>query len=154
MRLARVVRPGYGAQVVEVEVHSRTPGTAGPRLPDVLVELASEATTVAELIRCAVVEQIRELRVDATRCRETLARQYLSDRDVQIGAASGAIRYPAGEVTVPDAEQEAAKAVRAFAQGVFQVFVNGQQVFEPDAPIVVRLGEPVVFLRLTPLVGG
>jgi hypothetical protein len=140
--------------VLTVEVRSRVPGGTGPALPAVLLDLESERTTVAELIRRAVAEQIRELRADAARCRQILDRQYLSDADIRAGAASGVVRYPDGEVAVPDADEEAARAQRAFTAGVFAVFVGGRQVTDLDGPVVLRLGEPVVFLRLTPLVGG
>jgi hypothetical protein len=140
--------------VIDVEIRSRTPGTTGAGMPAVLVGLASVRTTVRELIARAVAEQVRELRVDAARCRTTLDRQYLSDAEIRRQAATGAVRYPAGVPPTPDPDREAARAQRAFADGVFVVFLGDRQVRELDEEIELRLGEPVTFLRLTPLVGG
>jgi hypothetical protein len=53
-----------------------------------------------------------------------------------------------------DAEAEVGRARRAFERGVFVVFVGGHQVTRLDEEIHLRPGEPVVFLRLTALVGG
>ena len=138
----------------DVEVRSRVPGMSGDDLPAVLVRLANDRTTARELIRWAVEEQIRELRADAARCRRVLDRQYLSDDDLRAQAATGAIRMPRRASADPDVAEEVARAHHAFARGTFVVFVGGRQVSLLDEEITVRLGEPIVFLRLVALVGG
>jgi hypothetical protein len=139
---------------VRVQVRSKVPGANGDGLPDVLVDLATDVTTVAELIRLAVEEQVRLLRSDAARCQRTLDRQYLSMEDIREQAATGVVRMPAAVPAAPDVVAEVARARRAFERNVFVVFVGGRQVRRLDEEIVLRLGEPVVFLRLTPLAGG
>jgi hypothetical protein len=154
--------------VPKIEVRSRIPGGAGEAPPRVLVELASR-TSVRELIRCAVEEQVRELRFDAAdalssaeadqnrrsaRSREALDRQYLSDGEIRAQAASGTIRYRSSEATRPDPAEEVARAHRAFTAGVFVIFSGGRQATGLDDEVEVRIGEPVVFLRLVALVGG
>ncbi|WP_147456879.1 hypothetical protein [Micromonospora pisi] len=134
----------------EVEVRSKVPGAAQDTAPSVLVELERDRTTVRELIRRAVEEQLRELRADATRCRRTLDRQYLTRDEIERQAASGVVRSSA----VPDAEREVTRAQRAYERHAFAVFAGGRQAGGLDEEIVLRLGEPVLFLRLTPLVGG
>ena len=57
----------YGQLMVHVEVRGKVPGADGDGLPDVLVELEAGATTVRELIRLAVGEQVRRLCGDAAR---------------------------------------------------------------------------------------
>ncbi|MEU8006804.1 hypothetical protein AB0B66_37075 [Catellatospora sp. NPDC049111] len=137
---------------MRVEVRSRVPG--GDRLPDVLVELAQEQTTVRELIRAAVAEQVRAWQADGSRCRALLDRQYLTDDDIRAQAATGMIRLPDREPVTPDVEAEVARAWRAFERGTFALFIGGRQHDLLDERIVLRLGEPVVFVRLTALVGG
>ena len=44
--------------------------------------------------------------------------------------------------------------VRAVTTAAFVVFAGGRQVCRLDEEIALRPGEPVVFLRLTPLAGG
>jgi hypothetical protein len=139
--------------MVDVEVRSRVTGTS-EGLPAVLVRLAGESTTPRELIRRAVEEQIRLAGADATRCRRALDRQFLSDDDVRAQAATGVIRMPSRPVSPPDPGEEVARAHRAFRRGTFVMFTGGRQVTELDQPVTVRLGEPVVFLRLVALAGG
>jgi hypothetical protein len=140
--------------VVRVEVRSKLPG--GGDIPSVLVELANDRTTARELIRRAVIEQILVLRADRESCRRALDRHYLSADEICAQAATGVVKLPgrdsaAGEPVVDD---EVARAHRAFERRVFVVFNGGKQVERLDEEVVLRLGEPVVFLRLTALVGG
>jgi hypothetical protein len=46
------------------------------------------------------------------------------------------------------------KAIAAFQRRGYIVLVNDQQVAELDAPVELRSGAAVTFLRLVPLVGG
>ncbi|MGP3987037.1 hypothetical protein [Streptomyces sp. 3N207] len=140
--------------MIDVEVRSRIPGPPGDCLPTVLIRLADDRTTARELIRRAVEEQIRELRADAVRSRRILHRQYLSNDDLRVQASTGVIKPPQQPLTDPDVTEEASRAHRAFARGTFVVFVGGRQVVDLDEEVTLRLGEPVVFLRLVPLVGG
>ena len=137
-----------------VQVRSKVPGSNGDDLPEVLVGLATEVTTAAELIRLAVEEQVRLLRGDAARCQSALDRQYLSMEDIREQAATGVVRMPARVPAERDVVAEVARAHRAFERNVFVVFAGGRQLRRLDEEIVLRLGEPVVFLRLTPLAGG
>lgn len=139
---------------MRVKVRSKVPGVNGDGLPEVLVDLAADATTAAELIRLAVEEQIRLLRGDAARCQRALDRQYLTMEDIREQAATGVIRMPAGGPAERDVVAEVARAHRAFERNVFVVFSGGRQLRRLDEVVVLRPGEPVVFLRLTPLAGG
>jgi hypothetical protein len=106
------------------------------------------------LIRLAVEEQIRLLRGDAARCQRALDRQYLSLEDIRAQAATGVVRMPGSGPAPSDVAAAVARAHRAFERNVFVVFAGGRQVRRLDEEIALRPGEPVVFLRLTPLAGG
>lgn len=140
--------------VLQVKVRAVVSGADRDGMPDVLVELASERTTVGELIRRAVEEQIRSLGVDVPRCRTVLRRQYLSAAEIRAQASTGMVRTPSPRLDPPDVTEEVARAYRAFERDVFVLFVGGRQVHRLAEEIVLRPGEPVVFLRLTALVGG
>jgi hypothetical protein len=139
---------------VNVEVRSRVPGASAEPLPSVVLELAGTSTTLRDLIRSAVTEQVRATRIDAARSRAMLDRQYLTADDVAAQARTGAVRLPAVPVDPPDEGTEVRRALRAFEAGAFVVFCGGRQVETLDEPVTPRPGEPVVFLRLAPLVGG
>ena len=66
----------------------------------------------------------------------------------------GTIRYRPRDATLPDPAEEVARAQQAFADGVFVIVAGGRQATGLDDEVEVRAGEPVVFLRLVPLVGG
>ncbi|MFI5915268.1 hypothetical protein [Dactylosporangium sp. NPDC051541] len=132
-----------------IEVRSRVPGRDRDEMPVATVE-AADVVTVGELIAGAVAEQVRLLGGDMRR-RALLDRHYLTDADIREQAAGGAIRPPGVE---PDADVEAARARRAFERGAFVVFAGGRRLEHLDDPVILRAGEPVLFLRLTPLVGG
>jgi len=140
--------------VLQVKVRGVVSGVDRYGMPDVLVEFAGERTTVSELIRRAVEEQIRLLGVDVARCRTVLDRQYLAAAEIRAQAATGVVRMPAPRLDPPDVAEEVARAHRAFERNVFVLFVAGRQVDRLDEEIVLRPGDPVVFLRLTALVGG
>ncbi|GLY79361.1 hypothetical protein [Actinoallomurus iriomotensis] len=140
--------------MVDIEVRSRMPGTSGDDLPAVLVRLAEDRTTVRELIRRTVEEQIRALRADTARRRRILDRQYLSGNDLRTQARNGAIKMPPQAPADPDVTTEVGRAHRAFSRGTFAIFAGGRQVVDLDEEFALRLGEPVVFLRLVALAGG
>ncbi|PPJ19917.1 hypothetical protein C5E45_06920 [Nocardia nova] len=142
------------AAMVDIEVRSRVPGMSGDDLPAVLVQLVDDRATVRELIRSAVEEQIRQLRADTAHCRRILDRQYLSNDDLRAQATTGVIRMPQPAPAAPDVAEEVARAHRAFARGTFVIFAGGRQVADLDEEVTLRLGEPVLFLRLVALVGG
>ena len=56
--------------------------------------------------------------------------------------------------TERDTAEEVDRAQRAFERNVFALFAGGRQLRRLNEVIVLRLGEPVVFVRLTPLAGG
>ena len=135
----------------------------GQNLAPVRLELAAERIRVRELIGRAVAEQIRELtersRLSAEVVQLALARQYLTPKDVAVQAEAGRIRFPAepkrGRTPpVLDVENETAKALRGFEAGAFRVVADGEPLESLDDDIVLGRETKIVFLRLTPLVGG
>lgn len=150
--------------MIEIEVHSRVAGgsAAEPVLEPVRLRLASERLTVAALIRRAVEEQVRELRVrqylDAEAARRALDRQYLSADEIDAQAAGGVVRLrqPRRERrTRPvEAEAEVERALRAFEAGAYVILIDGRRVERLDEEVTVAPGTSVTFLRLMPLIGG
>ncbi|GAA1817306.1 hypothetical protein GCM10009682_42640 [Luedemannella flava] len=123
-------------------------------MPTVTVELAEESTTLREVIRLAVREQVASLGDDQGRCRSLLDRHYLTEAEIRAGAATGAVKLPSRLDTLPELDAEIERALRAFERRAFVVFVGGRQIERLDDAVTVRPGEHVVFLRLVALVGG
>ena len=130
---------------MQVEVRSRVPGhTSATTLPNVLVDLGDDGATVRDLIQATVAAQVAATRGDIESGAAMLRRQYLIPEEVK-ELASGA---------APDERTEVGRAVRAFELRVFVVFCNGRQMDGLDDPVRLRDGDPVVFLRLVPMMGG
>lgn len=135
-------------------MQERAPGRAGKGPPDVLVELAEERTTVGELIGRTVQEQVRMLTLDAAGNHDTPARRYLLDEEIQAQGFAGVVRLPTRISASPDVVGAVTRAHRAFERHAYVVLVGGHQVERLDEEVVLRPGEPVVFLRLSALAGG
>ncbi|MFC7549879.1 hypothetical protein [Plantactinospora sp. GCM10030261] len=141
----------------ELTLRTRMPGSPAAPLPDLLIELADQTLTARELIRLAVEERLREVAAGRSR-PEAARRPFLTDREIQEMAAVGVVRSPTGgdppAEVAPAVAAEVELALRAFTRGTVTILVGGRQVESLDGSIMTRPGEPVVFLRLTPLVGG
>lgn len=123
--------------MLTIEVRSQVFGRLQelPELVPVFLNLRKEHLTVAELIRCSVEEQVRELvvkrRMDTQQARRALDRHYLTAAEIAAQAEHGAVRYPsnrATEVVQIDSKAEVHKALHAFEAGSYIILVNGQQV--------------------------
>jgi hypothetical protein len=135
--------------VIRAEVVGRR-GTSFARLR---LERSFPFQTARDLL-CSVVEQ----QLDQYRLRKQDAQllRVLSVEAIEDGRGAGKIvsggqdqdeRVPA----VPDAIRS---AIQAFEDGLFYMFVNDVQVEHLDQPISDQENMDLLFLRLTPLVGG
>ncbi len=137
------------------------PARATP-LKTVTFDLASNTISVRSLIEKTVVQQIQVmLSADAGETellRDALNAQYLTNDEIQRQAPSGQVRLkPAPSPVSPqsiDPEKEIATAIRGFQQKAFKVVVDGEVMESLDDSLVVGETTKIVFLRLTPLVGG
>ncbi|MEM7234961.1 MAG: hypothetical protein AAF517_22470 [Planctomycetota bacterium] len=136
-----------------IEVEYRTSGSLRQRADNedcdrIVIEVVDEEISVAELIRRTVREQIRVLsargELTGDQVRGALARRYLSPLDE--GFRNG------GTGVEPEREEE--RALRAFGRGDFVVFVDGRQAEAAEELLNLKERISVMFLRLTPLVGG
>lgn len=133
--------------------------TAATLPPAVTFHYRSETIRVRELIRRVVTAQIQILHEQRTHSlceiQEILARQYLAGMEVEELAAEGAVKMPtAPDFRAPDLEQEVERALAGFEQGRFFITVNGYQPDSLDDMLLLSEFSKVLFLRLTPLVGG
>jgi len=147
---------------VTVEVQSRVVGNTGGDLSTVLFEVFEERITLKELILRTVQEQISQMlaekRMEAARVKELLDRQYLPADEIASQATRGAIRFPSArqrsDIPQIDANREGQRALDAFTAGKFAVLAGGHQYTRLDEEMDFAQQTSVIFLRLTPLVGG
>lgn len=138
-----------GRIVIEVKVGlRRTPQWARREL-----ELDTDPATVAELLEAVVRHEVREF---AERKSAAAMLQVLTERQLNEGAEAGRIVFGDQEPDPrrPDVEQAIEVAKLAFQDGLFFLFVNEQQKEYLADRLSWDGGREVMFLRLTPLVGG
>src|SRR5688572_4013303 len=120
--------------------------TAGERSDGWHLEIFEESLPLREVIRRRVFQEVAE-------------------HNAQGGEIFRGLVQPAGtertlngfKMRVPrrvDAEEQAAKALEAFARNGFVVLVDDRQVEDLDAVVELKMGTQITFLKLVPLVGG
>lgn len=78
----------------------------------------------------------------------------LSDSEIAAQAEEGRIRFAENYSENHDTIAKAMERTKqAYDDGLFRVFINGEEITEWDAPITLCQGTEVVFLRLTMLTG-
>jgi hypothetical protein len=149
-----------------VQVASKVLGAPqGPApMPTVTISIGGSKTTVREIIRLAVEGQLARLKADhaqaSAEARRALNRQYLSEDEVRRLEARGSVKMPSERSLARaspeglDEAEESQRACAAFERGVFLVLVNGRRFDRLDEAVALSFDAKVVFVRLTPLVGG
>lgn len=147
-----------------VQVESLIFGAASQVIPlkTVSFNLESDTISVRTLIEKTVVEQIQTIlsanASEAESLRQALSAQYLTPDEIQRQSETGQIRLQPAHGTVPpqslDPEKEIARAIRGFQQKAFKVVIDGEVMESLDDTVVIDSTTKIIFLRLTPLVGG
>ena len=131
---------------VTVQVRDET--TGGDVLGALELQLAEERTTVRDLIRARVHQEVRAHNARASAGRFRGLVQPSADEQRLNGSPDA--RRPRRV----DAERQTAVALRAFERGQVLLLVDDRQLTELDDEVTLQPGTGVVFLKLTPLVGG
>ncbi len=95
--------------------------------------------------------------VDAFRQRQAEQRlaRVLSPAQIEQGAAKGKIDPGERELQQPvDTDQAVAAALQAYEDGLYFVFIDGQQQAGLDSEVYLKSSSQVTFLRLVALSGG
>jgi len=142
---------------VESKIVNGDPDLVG--LGSVPFELESAEISVEDLIRRVVREQVDILiqrKISEAEARRALARQYLSQSEVDAQARKGSVWSQRKVPRIPQisVESETHKAIQAFKDGVYVILVNGRQVDSLDETLTLHEANSVAFVRLMPLAGG
>ncbi len=123
--------------------------TAGPSRSWSL-DLLDETLSLRELIRRRVYQEVTEYNARQSGVFHGLVQPSGAERILN-GDRTG-YRLAGGRRLDWEAQYE--RAVAAFTKRGYIVLVDDRQVAELDAPVELRAGSEVTFLRLVPLVGG
>ena len=111
------------------------------------VEIDETANTLGTLLYILTQKGLTEA--------QTLKENYaLSDSEIAAQAEEGRIRFAENYSENHDTIAKAMERTKqAYDDGLFRVFINGEEVTKWNAPITLCQGAEVVFLRLTMLTG-
>jgi hypothetical protein len=117
---------------------------------EIVLPLDPGATPAPQLIEAVVRHEVaafQERSIEQTELR------VLTPTAILDGLAAGVIRHGGSEPTAAvDVDDAVDVALLAFADGVFEVFVDGNRVLVDDL-LALDDGSHVSFVRLTPLIG-
>jgi hypothetical protein len=120
--------------------------TSGERTNELLLRLLSDRTTLRELIRSRVYQEVTEYNALLPSRFRGLVQPEQTERTLK------------GERLAPprklDWERQFDRALKAFRGNGFLVLVDDRQVDDLDSEVTLRPESQVTFLRLVPLVGG
>jgi hypothetical protein len=108
------------------------------------LRLASERTTLRELIKRRIDEEVAELNAGSEEVRPLVTPTEQERRLNKEKPSRQRI----------DAERQLAAAVEAFERTRIVIIVDGKQMLELDRPITVSPDTEIRFIKLVPLVGG
>lgn len=104
----------------------------------------------------ALIEKIVHAEVEAFTRRNEARRldRVLSAKQIESGLSAGKVS-PEGKMTTPapDAEDAVDVALQAFEDGLYLVIVDGHEVKSLEAPVYIKVGSRVTFVRLVFLAG-
>jgi hypothetical protein len=116
------------------------------------MDLSAPSLTLEELLIQIVRSEIRAFKDRQVERRLT---KVLGLVDIEAGVALGKIDSGGSDLEqVVDERSAIENALQAFKDGFYIVFVDDQQQQDLTAPVALTGNSELLFLRLTPLVGG
>lgn len=136
-----------------IVVRAEVIGRRGPAFSPIELQPESTFETVRELLAAIVRQQVNEFR---QRKEESRFLQVLSGTKLQAGVESGKIisGEQDSDSRIPAVEDAIMVALQAFEDGLYYMFVNDVQVESLGQTVAASDVQDVLFVRLTPLVGG
>lgn len=138
---------------MHLTVQAKTVGRKGWSMAPLEIELPGAAETVRDLLEAIVCQQVDAF---VQRKQDAKLLRALTEREVAEGAEAGKIATGEQEPDhrMPDPRKAIEAAVTAFEDGFYYIFVNDAQIERLNQPLAPAAETKVLFLRLTPLVGG
>lgn len=135
----------------QITVGAKLVGHRSPIISPLLLDFETPPHTLRELLTAIVRQQVAAFQASKS---EAQILKVLTERELEAGIEEGRILSGGLEADsrLPDPEDAIAVALGTFLDGFYFVFVNGIQIEDLEHP--VQEVKEVMFLRLTPLVGG
>jgi hypothetical protein len=116
------------------------------------MDLPAQSSTLAELLAQIVTTEVSAFQ---TRQADRRLTKVLGLVDIEAGVAVGKISSGGSELDqVVDVQGAIETALQAFKDGFYLVFIDDRQQEDLTAVVNLKTNSELLFLRLTPLVGG
>ena len=116
------------------------------------LDLPEQSSTLAELLTQIVTAEVSAFQLRQADRRMT---KVLGLVDIEAGVAIGKISSGGSELDqVVDLQRAVETALQAFEDGFYLVFIDDRQQEDLKATVALTSSSELLFLRLTPLVGG
>jgi hypothetical protein len=116
------------------------------------MSIPEQSLTLAELLAQIVRSEVRAFRDRQAERRST---KVLGIIDIEAGVALGKISSGGSDLEqVVDVQGAIETALQAFKDGFYLVFIDDKQQEDLKAVVDLKVNSELLFLRLTPLVGG
>lgn len=133
-------------------ISGKVMGKTQPLFTNWQLSIPSGALTLQDLLVQIVRSEVAEFQERQNQRRLT---RILSAAHIELGVAQGKIEAGGSELDqVVDVQGAIDNALQAFKDGFYLVFINDQQQEDLADLIEVGSNTELLFLRLTPLVGG
>lgn len=127
-------------------------------LPEINLQLLRREVSVKDLIAQTVEKQLNALQENSLSPEEISKKmnaQYLETQDIEQQQLSGKIALSRpDERKMPSLEREIDKALVAFQNRRFKIFIDGDEVLDINETCILKEDGNIKFVRLIPLVGG
>jgi hypothetical protein len=141
-----------GVTTIEIEARVLGRRTANLARHPVAIPAPSTRATLADLIEAVVRAEVADYEA---RAAENEFVRVLTEAQIADAAASGKVSLGGvPDETIVDVDAAIAAALLAHRDGLFQVVVDDEPVDDLDAPVELRSGTHLLFLRLVALAGG
>lgn len=140
----------------QITIVGKQAGSKKPLFPDHFLPFTlaeNGQTTLRTLIQQVVVDEIAAFR---QRQEKRQLFHALTAAEITQGAMMGKIDSGGREMPIQNVDEETAvsTAQQAFEDGLYFVFVDGEQIETLDNPLYLAPNSTVAFVRLVALVGG
>lgn len=140
-----------GVTAMEIYVRVKALGKRRDILSPVPYTIPDDAASLRQFLAAVVQKEVASYnsKTAGSQLLPCLTRQELEDR-AETGKVSFGSVYSDKKA---DPVKAAANAIRCWEDGLVRVFLNGEELTELDAPLVIPRGAEFTFIRLTFLAG-
>ena len=133
-----------------IQIHAQSISRRRGAIHPVTMELKSRPGTLRELISLCVEACVEKQHRRLSAPRETV----LSEEQIEAWAQTGKIAFGVDYNGTPAKLDEAVEnALQSYADGLYRVFLNGQEIKALDTALPLTENDTLTFIRLTMLAG-